>query len=547
MVKATVSLVWVLGVSTSLPLAAATGAPVRIESGWIAGMAARDPTITVYKGVPFAAPPVGNLRWREPESPIAWTGVRKADHFGPVCPQPQPPAGATMDEDCLSLNIWTGATSATDKRPVLVWIYGGAFAVGTGSSPLFDGEGLARKGLVVVTINYRLGSLGFLATPALSQESGHAASGNYGLLDDIAALRWVQKNIQGFGGDSSRVTIAGQSAGAGSVGFLSMSPLAKGLFQRSIAESHARYPRDPELRYLSTSWRSLSAAEKAGSRYVQSLGADSVQALRALPWQKLVVGADLIDPDVNTGSSARPPLFRPVVDGWVLPTNYGETYARQTQNQVTFIAGNNLDESGAVPETAFAALQAQSAAPRPGMPPLKVTLAAYQNAAREKFGAMADEFFKLYPASTDLEAARANNSAVRDNSRVSTFLWATEWKKGASLPVYAYFWTHAPPGAGHDMRGAYHGSEINYVFDNLYATDLPWTADDARIADTMASYWANFAKTGDPNGTGLPYWPAVDVGSPNVMELGDKFGPIPVTDPGKLDFWKRFFASQTAW
>jgi para-nitrobenzyl esterase len=536
-----------ISVMTSLPIAAATVAPVRIESGLISGTSARDPAVIVYKGVPFAAPPVGKLRWRPPEPPIPWHGVRKAEKFGPVCPQPQPPVGAAMDEDCLSLNIWTSASSIPGKRPVFVWIYGGAFAVGTGSNPLFDGEGLARKDLVVVTINYRLGSLGFLATPDLSQESGHAASGNYGLLDDIAALQWVQKNIQAFGGDPSRVTIAGQSAGAGSVGLLSISPLAKGLFQRSIAESHARYPRDPELRYLSTSWRALDAAERAGVKYVNELGVHSVQELRALPWQNLVVGANVIDPDVDTGSSARPPLFRPVIDGWVLPRDYSDSYALHAQNNVAFIAGNNLDESGAVPETAFAMLQAQPAGPRPGMPPLKVTLVAYQKAATEKFGPMAQEFLRLYPASTDLEAARANNSAVRDNSRVSTFLWATEWKKGATQPVYAYFWTHAPPGRDHDTRGAYHGSEINYVFDNLYATDLPWTADDRRIADTMSSLWANFAKSGDPNGVGLAHWNEVSAGIPAVMELGDHFGSIPAADAERFEFWKRFFASQAAW
>jgi len=540
-------LVSVLSVIASLPIAAATVEPVRVESGLLSGTSGRDPSVTVYKGVPFAAPPIGDLRWRAPQAPTHWAGIRKADQFGPVCPQPQAPAGAVMDEDCLSLNIWTGASVSADKRPVFVWIYGGAFAVGTGSNPLFDGEGLARKGLVVVTINYRLGSLGFLATPDLSQESGHAASGDYGLLDDIKALEWVQKNIQAFGGDPARVTIAGQSAGAGSVGLLSISPLARGLFQRAVAESHARHPRDPELRYLSTSWRALDAAEKAGVKYVNELGVHSVQELRALPWQRLVVGANVIDPDVDTGSSARPPLFRPVIDGWVLPRNYGDTYAQGLQNNVTFIAGNNLDESGAVPETAFVRLQTQTDGPRPGMPPLKVTLAAYQKAAKEKFGSMAENFFRLYPAANDLEAARANNMAVRDNSRVSTFLWATEWKKGATLPVYAYFWTHAPPGNDHDTRGAYHGSEINYVFDNLYGTDLPWTANDRRIADTMSSLWANFAKTGNPNGAGLPHWSEVTAGDPAVMELGDHFGRMPVADAKRLEFWKRFFASQTAW
>ena len=199
---------------------AAIDRPVKLDAGLIAGAASpRDPSISVFRGVPFAAPPVGRLRWRAPQPPAPWTGVRKADRFGPVCPQETRPGDtAAMSENCLYLNVWTGASSAAEKRPVLVWIYGGAFAMGAGSQPEFDGEGLARKGVIVVTFNYRMGSLGFLATPELDRESGHDASGNYGLLDDIAALQWVKRNIAAFGGDPDRVTIAGQSAGAGSCG-----------------------------------------------------------------------------------------------------------------------------------------------------------------------------------------------------------------------------------------------------------------------------------------------------------------------------------------
>jgi para-nitrobenzyl esterase len=452
-----------------------------------------------------------------------------------------------MSEDCLSLNVWTGARSATERRPVMVWIYGGGFLVGSGSDPMHDGEGLARKGAVVVTFNYRLGALGFLATPELSQESGHNASGNYGVLDQIAALQWVQKNIAAFGGDPSRVTIFGHSAGAGSVGFLSISPLARGLFHRGIAESQVRYPRDLELRYLSVSWRPLKGAEQAGVKYAEAHGARFPQELRALPWERLIEGSDAADDAVYTGSDSRPPLFRPVVDGWVIPRTYTETFAKGTQNDVTFLAGNNRDESGAVPETAFALLRAAPPDRRPGAPSTSVTLAAFQSAAKRKFGAMAGEFLKLYPAANDQEAALANNAAARDNSRVSTFLWATEWKKTAKNPVYTYFWMHAPPGPDRERRGAYHGSEINYVFNNLYATDRPWTDDDRRIADLMSSYWVNFAASGNPNGKGLPVWPAFDAKSPTVMRVGDEFGPLPVADAAKIDFWKRFFQTQDAW
>jgi para-nitrobenzyl esterase len=452
-----------------------------------------------------------------------------------------------MSEDCLTLNVWTAAGAATEKRPVFVWIYGGGFSGGTGASPQFDGEGLAKKGLIVVTFNYRIGPLGFLATSELSKESGHG-SGNYGLLDDVAVLQWVQKNIAAFGGDPAKVTIAGQSAGAGSVGFMSMSPLAKGLFLRSIGESHSRYSRDTELRFLSVSHRPLKTAEAQGAAYMKEKGAATLADLRAMPWEKILENAQGADDAVNTGSNAKPPLFRPVVDGYVIPQNYSQTFAKGAQNDVFYLTGNNKDETGAVPETAFDALRKPGANPsRPGAPRPNVTLAELHEAAKVKFGAMADEFLKLYPATTDQEAALASNAAARDNSRISTYLWGIDWTKSAKRPVYTYFWTHAPPGPRHDSAGAYHGSEINYVFNNLYATDLPWTDEDRKIADTVSSYVANYAATGNPNGAGLPAWPQYDPAIPRVMEIGDHFGPIPVAEPAKLDFWKRFFATQEAW
>ncbi len=525
-------------------------APVRIETGLVAGAPGRTPTVTVYKGIPYAAPPVGALRWRAPAPAIAWTGVRKADRFGAACPQPggDMARGFAQSEDCLTLNIWTGAKpGGAEKRPVYVWIYGGGFIGGTGASPEFDGEALARKGIVVVTFNYRVGALGFLATPELSRESGHGASGNYGILDDVAALQWVRRNIAAFGGDPAKVTIGGQSAGAGSVGFLAISPLAKGLFRAGIVESHARYPRDPELRYLSVSWRPLATAERSGAAYAAAHGARSLAELRAMPWQKVIEGSNIVDAGVETGSDGKPPLFRPVIDGWVIPHDYADSYARHDQNKVEIVAGNNRDETGAVPETAFATLRARKSPPRAGMPQTSVTLADYVAAARRKFGALAEDFLRLYPARTDQEAALQNNAASRDNSRVSTWLWGTLWTPGDDKPVYTYAWTHAPPGPSHDMRGAFHGSEIYYAFDSLDAVDRPWTEQDRSIAETMSSYWANIIATGDPNGPGLPVWPRYSPKAPLVMELGDHFAPIPVASPAKIAFWKRFFATQTAW
>ncbi|BBB01258.1 putative carboxylesterase [Actinacidiphila reveromycinica] len=529
-------------------------AAVETESGPVEGIFGRDRSITVHRGIPYAAPPVGPLRWRPPEPPVRAQGVLKAGAFAPMCPQsPRDASRAGIDlpmsEDCLYLNVWAPTDAARrGPLPVLVWVYGGGFRAGTGAHPRYDGEALARRDLVVVTFNYRLGAFGFLATPELSAESAHGASGNYGLLDTIALLRWVRDNIAAFGGDPGRVTVAGQSAGAGTVNFLAMSPLAKGLFHRAIAQSHARYARDPELRYLATSYRTLADAEESGLTYAREHGARSLADLRALPWQKLVDGRPAFDTRVDSAGGGKPPMFRPVVDGWVLPHGYDETYAAGLQNDVPYLAGNNLHESGAVPESTFAEHRTRAAsAVSPGLPPVHVTLDAFVTAARHRFGPMADEFLRLYPAGSDDEAARAGNAAVHDNSRISTYLWGAQWTERAARPVYTYFWTHPSPAQGQEPRRASHSSEIEFVFDNLTPGSAPWTDEDHEIAAVVSAYWANFAATGDPNGPGLPHWPAYSRHAPAVMELGAHFGPIPIADPDRLDFWRRFFLTQQPW
>jgi para-nitrobenzyl esterase len=524
--------------------------PIKIETGLISGAPGKSRGIMVYKGVPYATPPVGDLRYAAPKPPIAWDGVRKADQFGAVCPQggPNNPNAPkpNMSEDCLFANVWTSAASSLEKRPVYVWIYGGGFTGGSGSEPQYDGEALAKKGLVVVTFNYRLGSFGFLATPELSKESGHNASGNFGLQDDIALLQWVHRNIAAFGGDPDRVTIGGWSAGAGSTGFMDMSPLAKGLFLRSIQESHARYDRDTELRYLATSYRTLQTAEQSGLKFQEEHGAHSIKELRALPWQDLVVKGMGADDSVETGSDNKPPVFRPVIDGYVLPNNYEKTFAQHLQNDVAAMAGNNRDESGASPEP--------GAVPAPGAGaggpggPRRLTVDRYVAAAKRKFGPLADEYLKLYPATTDEEAALANSEAVRDNSRISTWLWAVDFKKGTDKPVYNFFFTHRPTG---DRAGAHHGAEIIFAFDNLEAMpprDATWTDEDRKVADTMSSYWANYIATGNPNAPGLAEWPAFDPKKMTVMEIGDHFAPTPIaSSQARFDFWKKFFQTQPAW
>jgi para-nitrobenzyl esterase len=495
---------------------------VATESGLVSGVPALLPSVTVFKGIPYAAAPVGDLRWRPPRPPAPWRGVRAADTFGDICPQTWQETGLPMSEDCLSLNIWTAVPDAAERRPVLVWIYGGRFVFGSGADPLYDGAALAEAGLVVVTLNYRTGVFGFLATPELSEESGHGASGNYGLLDQIAALRWVQRNIAGFGGDPDRVTIAGQSAGGACVQDLIYSPLARGLFTRAIAESGALFPGDPSLEYLASSYRTKERAEAQGTRYMKEHGAATLEELRALPVDQLLAGMNADDPGEG---HHRPPLFRPVRDGWVFPRSYHEALASGAQADVPVITGTNKDEDGA--------------SPRPD-----VTLADYLANARRAYGELAEEFLALYPATTDEEAGQQANAAARDRSRTSSYLWAAEWAKTASSPVFTYFWTHAAPGPDAGTRGAFHGAEINYVFANLYATARPWTDEDRRIAAIMSGYVVNFAAAGDPNGPGLPRWTPFKEGSATTMELGDAFGPIPVADPEKFEFHQRYLRAQ---
>lgn len=522
----------------------------RIDTGALRATAGRDAAITVFKGIPYAAPPVGDLRFRAPAPAARWDGVRDASAFGASCPQITPYAAKlTMSEDCLTANVWTGARAAGEKRPVFVWIYGGGFNEGTGSDANFDGEGLAKKGLVVVTYNYRLGPLGFLSTPELDKESGHNASGNFGLLDDVALLQWVKRNIAAFGGDPANVTIAGQSAGAGTVQFMTMSPLARGLFKHGIGESQVRDPGDLELRYLATSYRTKDSASRQGQQYMADKGVTSIAQLRTMPWQDVMKGTSTADTTIYTGTGSHPPLFRPIIDGWILPQGYRKTLDAGALSPITYAAGNNKDESGAVTEAAIAARRArpQTGPLRGGAPTTSVTLAAYQSWAHTKFGPMAEEFLRLYPATNDDEAAHANNDAARDNGRMSTWLWARAWSKKVKIPLYTYFWTHALSGPSKEMAGAFHGSEINYVFNNLDATDLPWTPEDRKIGDIMSSYWANIAKRGNPNGPGLPVWPAWDAAKPQVMEVGDHFAPMTIGTPAKRSFWDRFFQAQDQW
>jgi para-nitrobenzyl esterase len=485
--------------------------PVSTDSGLISGTTGTSREIRVYKGIPFSAPPVGQLRWRAPQPVASWEGVRKADHFGPVCPQARTNVGSSetqssMSEDCLYLNVWTAAKSAREKRPVMVWSHGGGYTMGSGDSPQFDGEALAKKGVVLVTYNYRLGVFGFFAHPELTRESGKSASGNYGLMDLAAALRWVQKNISKFGGDPNRVTIFGVSAGAGLVANLVGSPEAKGLFQRAIAQSGAWMGIRISLP------TTLSQAEAAGIKMAEAVSAKSLAELRDKSTEELL----------KSGRGAGP-----IVDGWFIPADLSTIYAQGRQNDVDVLIGSNQDEG-----TFFS---------RPG----SNNADSFIKQSQQRFGSLADTFLKLYPAGSNAEAEASQLASFRDELAWLMSHWARMQSTRGKGKAYVYYFTRVPPSApGSPSRGATHGAETSYVFQNLTPASLPWSDLDRRIADTISSYWANFAATGDPNGKGLPAWPAFNQNRNNRrMVLGDKIEMGAALEASTNNFFDAYYSS----
>jgi para-nitrobenzyl esterase len=491
---------------------------IHTASGDVSGvLSGANGGIVSFKGIPFAAPPVGDLRWREPRPPTSWTGVRKADAFGPNCMQnlagrhdpwtEEYMAHGEISEDCLVLNVWTPASApASARRPVIVFLHGGAFNEGSGSVAVYDGAALARKGIVAVTINYRLGVLGFLAHPDLTRESASHASGNYGLLDAVAALRWVRENIAAFGGDPQRVTLAGQSAGAMMVSALTASPLAKGLFQRAIIDSDGTI-------FSGGVWRTrpLAEAEREGVEFAKARGLSSVAELRATSWKELTASPA---PASASGAGAAPALapFRAgtVIDGHLLAAEPSVIIAQGAQNDVPTLTGVNADEL-------TAGLRAET----------------YVRQVQERYGAMAGEYLSLYPSAMNFAAGG------RDRGRTTLHLWAKARAKTAQTKVFTYYWTHAEPGPDAARYGAFHTSELPYFFNNLQAP-RPFTPKDREIADKLSSYWANFAASGDPNGRGVPSWPAFDAARAQTMEVGERFAPMPVAEtPAKLAFFER--------
>jgi para-nitrobenzyl esterase len=481
--------------------------PIRIESGFIRGSLNKSDGVTSFKGIPFAAPPLGPLRWKPPQPVQPWKGIRDCNAFGPSPMQMKPVPffmigpefvvpRQPLSEDCLYLNVWTAAKSPAEKRPVMVWIYGGGFITGGSAASGYSGEALSKKGIVFVSFNYRLGVFGFLAHPGLSGEDPHHASGNYALLDQIAALQWVKKNIRAFGGDPDRITIAGQSAGSASVNCLIASPLAKNLFEGAIAESGSLVLENPLLRM-----KTRAVAEKEGQAFAEKLKAKNIQELRALPAESIQKAFG---------------FYSPIVDGYVMPASVAEIFKQSRQTHVPFLTGWNADE---------------------GFLPGIKKKAAFAAEARD-FGADSTLFTKYFPSSTDAQSLVSQTALSVDKTiGIPQYVWALKQNENSKAKTFLYRFTRKPPATGDKKRfGAYHTAEIGYALHNLDSIQRSWETADRKLEAIMSSYWVNFTKTGDPNGSGLPDWPAFSDKDPQTMFFDEDPSAKKLPDRQALDF-----------
>jgi len=507
-------------VAALLAGSAARSAPVATDAGLIDGVV--QDSVRVFKGIPFAAAPVGELRWRAPQPPSKWTGVRTAVAYAPACPQLQAGNAAMgfpvlpTSEDCLYLNVWSPESIPAKPLPVMVWIYGGGFMGGATSFPVYSGEALAKKGVVVVSVAYRLNALGFLAHKELSAESETHGSGNYGLLDLIAGLQWVKRNIAAFDGDPNNVTIFGESAGATAVSMLAASPKAAGLFHRAISESGGAFapPRRGDEGGQTTPV--LATAEKRGAALLSMLGVSSIADARKLP----------VDAIVRAAGSA-PAVYWPVIDGDVIPDDPYRIYETRKYNNVPVLAGINSDE-GALFVPAMTAAQ-------------------HEASVRASYGSIAQDVLAAYPASSDAQALRSARDLFSDTIFAwPTWTWARLQSSTGGSRVFLYRFEHvAPRSGGRELGsvGATHGSEIAYVFQHA---GPDWTPADHALSDLISSYWVSFAKSGDPNGEGRPAWPAYRPDAPALLTLDTKPAVAPIPDPQRMAVLERYYASRRA-
>jgi para-nitrobenzyl esterase len=482
--------------------------PVQTRSGMVSGAPAGD-GITVFKGLPYAAPATGSLRWRPPQPPPSWSGVRAMTEWAPDCPQGRGQASdgyraGRQGEDCLVLNVWTPADAAGEKLPVMVWFYGGSFIFGSGSDLRSDGTGYARKGVVLVTVNYRLGLFGFLAHPALTRESPEGFSGNYGVLDIIAALGWIRDNIAGFGGDPDRVTLFGVSAGAALISLLLTAPAAAGLFQRVILESPGA------MRPLAT----LAEAEEAGA----VLGND-IAALRRLPWQEVLARTGQLVPKMR--ALTHPRVLRPICDGVVIPEDDRTAFVTGHFHAVPAIVGTNADEGSSM----VAGWTVK-------------TIADWRRLVAENFAGREDEALAAYPVASDADVPGRVAEAFADTQFNYGAAGVARALAGRGAPVWRYRFTRRAP---HLADGPHHGGEVSYVFNNL--PDGPdYDATDRALAATMQDIWVRFAATGNPNGAGLPEWPGAGTAEEDrILVFGDRVAAQTVRRPPQLAFLDRLY------
>jgi para-nitrobenzyl esterase len=476
---------------------------VKVETGRVKGTL--EDGLSVFRGIPYAAPPVGNLRWRPPQPAAKWKGIRMATEYGRACMQVNAAISnlPAPSEDCLFVNVWTPAKRASERLPVMVWIHGGGFTAGTPAEQLYHGEWLAQKGVVVVSVGYRLGVFGFLAHPALSAESEHHVSGNYGLLDMIAALQWVQTNIAGFGGNPGRVTIFGESAGAIAVSQLCASPLAKGLFHAAISESGGSFGPVRDGGGPGENMQPLDTAEKAGAAWAQSAGVATLADLRAMPADNLMSSAQR-----QRGVSW------PIADGWVIPGDQYKLYEARRYNDVPVLIGYNSDEGATF-----------------GVP---ASQTAYVQSVKDRYASFADKLLAAYPGGETPAAKKTARDLTRDSAfGWHTWTWARLQQKTGTSNVFLYYFDEHPVYAADSPRAGFgtpHSEELPYVFRQLREHRRPPpTPKDEAMSDLVRTYWTNFAKTFDPNGGGLPAWPAFTNAEPRMLHIAadaTKAGPI---------------------
>jgi para-nitrobenzyl esterase len=480
---------------------------VKTANGILEGV--NESGVISFKGVPFAAPPLGEFRWREPQPVKNWTGVHKADKFGPRAMQ-LPVFGDMnfrsdgMSEDCLYLNIWTPAKTGNEHLPVLVYFYGGGFIAGDGSEPRYDGESIARRGIIAITVNYRLGIFGFFAHPELTKESPHHASGNYGLLDQAAALHWVQQNIAAFGGDPKKITIAGESAGSFSVSAQMASPLSKNIIAGAIGESGSLLSLNPTA--------TLQDAEKAGSDFEKNIQKNSLAELRAMPADQLL----------KATSNAGYGRFPVCMDGYFFPKSPTEIFEAGEQAHVPLLVGWNSEEMN------YQMVMGKD----------KPSIENYTKAVQKLYGEHAEEVLKVYNASADEEVEQVATDMAGDRFiGFSTWKWSYLQSKTGGQPVYRYKYARPRPEMRPEMgnataglaggvikdsaganspkapqaKGAVHSAEIEYALGNLPTNRVyDWQPEDYKVSEIMETFFANFIKTGNPNGLGVPHWPAIE-------------------------------------